>query len=209
MRRVPRTNTSTQPTPSYSHPTEWEYPSPGKSSSSSRERALTNYVYSIIIFLFTGLLPKGKPIQPLHCPSEKDKEELIKAIKRGEISWHAFPFNSEPEFYDSSMFLSSILVTRNLEAFLQEKVFHSYSVACIIKTILFIYFNCFSSQPSIVMSQRDVPGMTIGAVPLLKQAGVQAISVGVNGGSAPPAGYLPISLYFYLYEHNMQFLLKK
>ena len=35
-------------------------------------------------------------------------------------------------------------------------------------------------------SQRDVPGMTRNAIPILVDEGVQAITIGVNGGSAPP-----------------------
>ncbi len=34
--------------------------------------------------------------------------------------------------------------------------------------------------------QRDVPGLTRAAVPFLTGQGVHALSVGVNGGSAPP-----------------------
>lgn len=34
--------------------------------------------------------------------------------------------------------------------------------------------------------QRDVPGLTRGAVPVLARAGVRAISMGINPGSAPP-----------------------
>jgi len=37
------------------------------------------------------------------------------------------------------------------------------------------------------LSQRDVPGMTSGVIRLLRSAGVNAITIGVNGGSAPPA----------------------
>ena len=36
------------------------------------------------------------------------------------------------------------------------------------------------------MLQRDVPGFTRAAVPILYAQGVRAVTVGVNGGSAPP-----------------------
>ena len=36
------------------------------------------------------------------------------------------------------------------------------------------------------LSQRDVPGMTRALIPLLKGAGVRAISIGANDGSTPP-----------------------
>ena len=38
-----------------------------------------------------------------------------------------------------------------------------------------------------VLSLRDVPGLTKNALAALYSTGVRAISVGVNGGSAPPA----------------------
>jgi hypothetical protein len=36
-----------------------------------------------------------------------------------------------------------------------------------------------------VMSQRDVPGLTKAAIPIMLQNGVAALSIGTNGGSAP------------------------
>lgn len=44
----------------------------------------------------------------------------------------------------------------------------------------------FGTSNSMTMSQRDVPGMTRGMIPILAQNGVKAVSVGVNGASAPP-----------------------
>ena len=38
-----------------------------------------------------------------------------------------------------------------------------------------------------VLSQRDVPGLTQAALPTLTKMRVDAVSVGVNGGTAPPA----------------------
>lgn len=35
--------------------------------------------------------------------------------------------------------------------------------------------------------QRDVPGLTRAAIPILVGQGIKAVSVGVNAGSAPPA----------------------
>lgn len=44
----------------------------------------------------------------------------------------------------------------------------------------------FGLPPKTTMSQRDVPGITRSVVPLLRQAGVAALSIGCNGASAPP-----------------------
>ena len=38
-----------------------------------------------------------------------------------------------------------------------------------------------------VLSQRDVPGLTISAIPFFSEYGIEAVTVGVNSGSAPPA----------------------
>ena len=45
----------------------------------------------------------------------------------------------------------------------------------------------FNKTRSITMTQRDVPGLTRSALPLLNKHGVRAITVGVNGATAPPA----------------------
>ena len=37
-----------------------------------------------------------------------------------------------------------------------------------------------------IVLQRDVPGFTRAAMPILYAQGVRAVTVGVNGGSAPP-----------------------
>jgi hypothetical protein len=36
------------------------------------------------------------------------------AVRRGDITWHAFPFNSEPEVYDSSLFQASVNLAKDL-----------------------------------------------------------------------------------------------
>jgi hypothetical protein len=80
---------------------------------------------------------------------------------QGWITWHAFPFNSEPEFMDPSTITFGLDLTHHLDAM-------------------------FSLPNKTVMSQRDVPGMTRSIIPLLASRGVHTISVGVNGGSTPP-----------------------
>jgi hypothetical protein len=48
-------------------------------------------------------------------------------------------------------------------------------------------YKLFGRNSAITMSQRDVPGMTRSVIPLLVSNGVQAITVGVNTVSMPPA----------------------
>lgn len=45
----------------------------------------------------------------------------------------------------------------------------------------------FGLPPKQTMSQRDVPGFTRSAIPILHSEGVRAVSVGVNGVTSPPA----------------------
>eukprot|EP01087_Luapelamoeba_hula_P000994 TRINITY_DN10754_c0_g1_i1.p1 TRINITY_DN10754_c0_g1~~TRINITY_DN10754_c0_g1_i1.p1 ORF type:complete len:714 (-),score=88.74 TRINITY_DN10754_c0_g1_i1:50-2191(-) len=109
-----------------------------------------------------GMAPHS-PIPPsLHCPSANAVAAFKAAIHRGDITWHAFPFNSEPELYDDSLFVSSLQIAKRLD-------------------------KQFNKKPTITMSQRDVPGMTRAVIPLLHKEGIAAITVGVNGASSPPA----------------------
>ena len=99
----------------------------------------------------------------LHCPSKEDKTNFIDAVKQGDITWHAFPFNSQPEYLLKPLMVD---VAVNLTHRLDDK---------------------FGRPHTITMSQRDVPGMTSSIIPVLVNAGVKAITVGVNAASMPPA----------------------
>eukprot|EP01083_Nonionella_stella_P005891 17007_1 len=98
----------------------------------------------------------------LHCPTETAKSILIEAVNKQQITWYAFPFNSELELYDPSMV--------EFGTYLSMKQLPS----------LF-------STPHIptVVSQRDVPGMTRSMIPLFKKSNITAISIGANGRAAP------------------------
>ena len=98
----------------------------------------------------------------LHCPNTAQLSNFTAAIKRGDIVWHAFPFNAQMEFYDESMADFGFKVTHQLDA-------------------------QFGRDPTITMSQRDVPGTTRSIVPILVRNGIKAITVGVNTASMPPA----------------------
>eukprot|EP00762_Andalucia_godoyi_P002325 ANDGO_07529.mRNA.1 hypothetical protein CAOG_04643 len=96
----------------------------------------------------------------LKCPSSKQQQDVIQAMQRGDLAWHAFPFNGEPELMNEWMFASSINLARSLEI-------------------------DFGVPFTTTMSQRDVPGLTRAVVPLLAKFGVHALSLGANGASAP------------------------
>jgi hypothetical protein len=99
--------------------------------------------------------------QGVICPNATEIANFKEAAGKGWITWHAFPFNGEPELMDPSLFSFGISMTHGLDDLLGQK-------------------------RKIVMSQRDVPGLTRSVIPLLVKNGVRAVSVGVNGGSAAP-----------------------
>ena len=72
------------------------------------------------------------------------------------------PFNSQLEVLDVSLLDFSIKLTRSLD-------------------------KKYGKLPTTTMSQRDVPGTTRSIIPTLVANGIKAITVGVNGGSMPPA----------------------
>lgn len=97
----------------------------------------------------------------LHCPSTAEVEAFEAAVHRGDIYWHALPFNGQLEFFDVSLLEFAVQLTHEIDV-------------------------KFGLPPKSTMSQRDVPGFTRAALPILYAQGVRAVTVGVNGGSAPP-----------------------
>ena len=97
----------------------------------------------------------------IRCPSAADKAALKAAVAAGDITWHAFPHNAELEAGSAAVIRAGLQATHTLDA----------ELGVARKTVL---------------SQRDVPGLTRAMIPLLKSAGIRAISVGVNGASMYP-----------------------
>eukprot|EP01012_Entosiphon_sulcatum_P032079 TRINITY_DN40828_c0_g1_i1.p1 TRINITY_DN40828_c0_g1~~TRINITY_DN40828_c0_g1_i1.p1 ORF type:complete len:800 (-),score=122.49 TRINITY_DN40828_c0_g1_i1:16-2391(-) len=102
------------------------------------------------------------PNMGLACPDAAEVASFEAALKRGDITYHAFPFNAELEVLTPELVLAGLQVTHDID-------------------------KAYGFTPKITLSQRDVPGTTRASIPLLRQAGIQAISVGVNGASTPPA----------------------
>jgi len=95
------------------------------------------------------------------CPNATEIQNFKESVAKGWITWHAFPFNAEPEVLNQQSINFALRLTHDID-------------------------KMFGLSPKKVMSQRDVPGMTRSMIPLLKASGVDGISVGVNGGSSPP-----------------------
>jgi hypothetical protein len=100
----------------------------------------------------------------LICPSLEEIANFTKAVNKGYIYWHAFPFNGEAELSEPGMFAAALNLTHSLD-------------------------DRFALPHKATLSQRDVPGLTRAALPALTAAGVRALSVGINPFSTPP--YVP------------------
>jgi hypothetical protein len=98
----------------------------------------------------------------LICPNKTSVANLKAAIHRGDINWHALPFNAEPELFTTELFQAALNMT-----FRQD--------------------DAFNKSHRLTLSQRDVPGMTRAVIPILVKNGVQAVSVGENSQCAPSA----------------------
>jgi hypothetical protein len=139
-----------------------------------QRRGIERYRYlthSFLVSLYVNDCPTKLGI---YCPTPDEIAAFKNAILQGDIVWHAYPHNLQTEFLgDPSLLQYAVQLAHDLD-------------------------RQFNLPPKRVISQRDVPGLTRGAIPILAQAGVAALSVGVNSGSAPPG--VP--------KHNKPFLWK-
>ena len=117
----------------------------------------TTHTYLVSLYL------DCPPNMGLHCPDDEAKGSFKDAVTRGDITWHAFPFNSEPEYLLRPLMVEAgFNLTHRLD-------------------------DMFGRPRTVTMSQRDVPGMTSNIIPVMVKAGVKAVTVGVNSASMPPA----------------------
>eukprot|EP01047_Picozoa_sp_COSAG01_P013247 COSAG01_NODE_616_length_14815_cov_8.518076_18_plen_305_part_00 len=84
------------------------------------------------------------------------------AIRDGLISWHAAPMNLEAEAAEANLYGFGLSLSAQLDA-------------------------RYNKTAKTAISQKDVPGSTIGMVPIAARAGVRSFHVGVNDFSTPPA----------------------
>ena len=102
----------------------------------------------------------------LHCPSNQSLTQVEEAIRAGDIVWPAYPHNAELATADPSMLKFGVKLSHDLA-------------------------SRFDIDAPTVLSTRDVPGMPRSALSILKEAGVTALSEGMNGRmvavNVPPA----------------------
>jgi len=90
----------------------------------------------------------------------RQRQEMENAIQQGDLAWHALPFTVHSELMDVDLFRLGLALSQRLDARF--------------------------GRHTITAKFTDVPGHTRGIVPLLAEAGVKFLQVGVNGGSTVP-----------------------
>ena len=90
-----------------------------------------------------------------------ERAEMEAAIELGEIAWHALPFTTHTELMDPELYRFGLSLSQRLDKRFGKK--------------------------TIAAKLTDVPGHTRGIVPLLAEAGVTFLHIGVNPGSTVPS----------------------
>ncbi|HKO14255.1 MAG TPA: DUF5054 domain-containing protein [Acidobacteriaceae bacterium] len=95
----------------------------------------------------------------LEQASPAERKAMEQAIGRGDIAWHALPFNWQTEMLDESMIEGSLALSDSLDRRFGTKTTGA--------------------------KMTDVPGHTRGLIAPLAAHGVTFLDIGVNGGSRP------------------------
>lgn len=96
----------------------------------------------------------------LNSQGQKEVARLERAIERGLIAWHALPFTTHSELMSPALFRAGLSYAAELDRRFGRR--------------------------TIAAKMTDVPGHTRGIVPLLAEAGVRFLHIGVNTASPPP-----------------------
>ncbi|MCX6056317.1 MAG: DUF5054 domain-containing protein [Chloroflexi bacterium] len=96
----------------------------------------------------------------LEQASGAERTKMEKGIELGEIVWHALPFSTHTELMDPELFRFGLSLSQTLDQRFGKK--------------------------TIAAKLTDVPGHTRGIIPLLAEAGVIFLHIGVNPGSTVP-----------------------
>ena len=98
--------------------------------------------------------------EALNGSDDKKREQLIKALKNGDIVPHAMPFTTHTELFDEDTFDFGLTIVDTIDEIRGRK--------------------------TVAAKMTDVPGHTKAIVPLLAKHGIKLLHVGVNGVSAVP-----------------------
>ncbi len=97
----------------------------------------------------------------LEQASPTERNEMEEGILSGDIAWHALPFTTHTELMDAELFRFGLSLSQSLDARFGRR--------------------------TIAAKMTDVPGHTRAIIPLLAEAGVVFLHIGVNPGSAVPS----------------------
>lgn len=97
----------------------------------------------------------------LEQASPQQRAVMEDAIASGDLVWHGLPFTFHSELLDTSLFRYGLSLSEELDRRYGKR--------------------------TIAAKMTDVPGHTRGIVPLLADAGIQFLHIGVNLASTPPA----------------------
>lgn len=91
---------------------------------------------------------------------QEDKDGVVEqAIKDGILNWHALPYTSHTELMSPELFEYGLNISKKLDERFNRK--------------------------TIGAKMTDVPGHTIGMVPLMQKYGVEFLHIGINEASSP------------------------
>lgn len=174
-----------------------------------------SYVYTTHAYLLSLFLD-CPPGMGLRCPGPVLRAKVLNGALRGDITWHAHPHNAQYELYDSSLLEFSLQLVHDLDDRLGMP---RKRTLVLVSGWRARWDGCCqrARQPAScpyhlstnilhLHMQRDVPGLTRAIIPVLAARGVEAVSVGVNAGSAPP-GVPPFTPFLWRDEESGQQLL--
>lgn len=98
--------------------------------------------------------------EALENGSAENRQALLQALRSGNIAPHAMPFTTHTELLDADTLDYGLSIVDQIDA--------------------------ITGRKTIAAKMTDVPGHTIGLVPLLARHGVKLLHIGVNGASAMP-----------------------
>lgn len=96
----------------------------------------------------------------LRTASPDLRARMEEAIRHGRIAWHGLPFTTHTELMDAKLFEFGLSLSRELD--------RKYG------------------KTTIAAKMTDVPGHTIGIVPMMARNGIQYLHLGVNPASTKP-----------------------
>ena len=96
----------------------------------------------------------------LEHAASQDRKRIEAAIEAGDVAWHGLPFTTHSELMDASLFRYGLELSKTLD-------------------------RRFGKQ-TLAAKMTDVPGHTRAIVPLLAEAGIAFLHIGVNEAATPP-----------------------